>query len=85
LISGCGSPSDKFIGRWFDRQHNVTLIIRKDKRCIKSIPGYSDSAGWELIDDNTIMITFGPKGATQSENAALKGDSLYFEGLVMKK
>jgi hypothetical protein len=85
LISGCGSPSDKFIGIWLDRQHNVALEIRKDNICTKVIPGYSQSARWKLVNDNTIAITYGPKGATSTENAVLNGDSIAFEGLVMKK
>ena len=85
LISGCGSPSDKFIGTWLDRQHNVALVIRKDNICTKIIPGYKESARWKLLDDKTIAVTYGPKGATQTENAVLSGDSLSFEGLVMTR
>ncbi len=85
MISGCGSSSDKFIGVWLDRQHNVALQIRKDNICTKVIPGFSQSARWKLVNDNTITITYGPKGATSTEDAVLNGDTLVFEGLVMKK
>lgn len=84
-ISGCSSPDDKFIGTWYDRQHNVALEIRKDNRCIKSIPGYSDVASWKLLDEKKIQIIYGHQGVTQTEDATLTGNSLNFEGLVMTR
>jgi len=85
LTLGCSSPAAKFVGKWYDRQHGVVLEIRDDKTCVKSIPGYSGAAKWELVDDNNIKITYAVKGSSDSETATLKGDTLNFEGLVMKR
>lgn len=84
-LLGCSSPISKFVGKWYDSKHSVLLDVRKDHTCRKSIPGLSGQAKWEPVDDTTIKVTFVNMGRVEAENATIKGGTLVFESLVMKK